>query len=73
MAKISVEESSVVERGSPMSSLRTPGSRLTFRFTVSLKIIWFSDVWIDKKEVSLCLSFFFLYCIYSGDYIGVNT
>ena len=44
MSKISVEEYSVVERGSPMSSFRTPGSRLTFRFTVSLKIIWFSDV-----------------------------
>ena len=44
MSKISVEEYSVVERGSPMSSLRTPGSGLTFRFTVSLKIIWFSDV-----------------------------
>ena len=36
MSKISVEEYSVVERGSPMTSLTTPGSRLTFRFTVSL-------------------------------------
>ena len=36
MLKISVEEYSVVERGSPMTSLITPGSRLAFRFTVSL-------------------------------------
>ena len=42
-----------------MSSSRTRGSRLTFRVTVSLKIIWFSDVRIDKKKSHCVWQLFF--------------
>ena len=26
---------------------------------LSLKMIWFSDVWVDEKEVTFCLPIFF--------------
>ena len=56
MSKIE-ECSCVVERGSPMSSLRTSSSRLTLRFIAEDDLVFNFDAWVDKKEVTLCLPF----------------
>ena len=50
----------VVERGSPMSSLRTPGSRLTLRFVAEDDLVMCE--WTKKKSHCIC-HFFFLYSI----------